>query len=243
MSMNEILLSLAAGMVLGLIIPVSLRLPSLRLSHRRRARRAIPSCRLQLSTLDRERAEAAHDAIERPRQAGALHALHQIRSMSSPTLPLVLGTLRKINPYVFEELVLLCLAERGFETWARDAYSNDGGVDGWAVIRDRAVVVQAKRWQGHVRHRDIRALSGVAAAAAGVGLFVHTGRTGRMSRVTARRYGVNILSGRQLYDLVVGNPLDLHWYEPEVPRELDVPLPASLPLYPAGARVLPALCH
>lgn len=122
----------------------------------------------------------------------------------------VIGALRRLNPYAFEELVAFCLSERGMAATVT-GYSRDGGVDAWAEREGRVVVVQAKRWKRHINNRDIVAIARVAERVNGVGLFVHTGRTGRLARAKAKRHAVGVVSGDQLVSLVLGLPFWISW--------------------------------
>jgi restriction endonuclease Mrr len=53
-------------------------------------------------------------------------------------LPVVLATLRRISPYVFEELLLICRQDQGWQIQRNFSYSGDGGIDGRvAMVKDR----------------------------------------------------------------------------------------------------------
>lgn len=68
--------------------------------------------------------------------------------------------LRKINPYVFEELLLLLAFERqGLKVERNASYSGDGGLDGKVFINGECWLIQARRYSraispGHVREFD-----------------------------------------------------------------------------------------
>lgn len=150
----------------------------------------------------------------------AIRILKALREQEDARLPEVLGQLRRMSPYAFEELIAFCLCERGYRGRTSGQYSRDGGIDGWACIGGVSVVIQAKRWRRHICNRDISQLAKVASAHSAHGLFVHTGRTGRLARRVARVRGVSIISGNALVDLVLG-------------RSLDSPIPKDI--FPAGA--------
>jgi len=161
----------------------------------------------------------------RPYLADAIETLLSIRQKDNPSLPAVLGALRSMNAYAFEELVVICLRERQMDGFAPRGYSRDGGVDAWGFWRGRAVVVQAKRWRRHICNQDIAALADLAENVAGIGLFVHTGRTGKKARRQALRRRVNVLSGGDLVAFVLGREFSMRWVVPEVPEAFDQPLP------------------
>lgn len=182
-----------------------------------------------------------HDlqAANRPRQTEAIEILTRLRGINDPRFPFILGALRKMNAYAFEELLAICLAERGLDGYCSPSYSHDGGVDGLAFYEGRVVVVQAKRWRRHISARDVRALSKVAERVAGIGLFVHTGRTGRASWRAARKHQVNILSGGDLVDLVLGRAVSIRWEIPALQTDVE-PLPGHLHSALEFARQVPA---
>ncbi|HID9282458.1 TPA: restriction endonuclease, partial [Serratia marcescens] len=57
-----------------------------------------------------------------------------------------LAYLRKINPYVFEELLLLAFERQGYAVIRNTSYSGDGGLDGQVIIEGKTYLIQAKRY-------------------------------------------------------------------------------------------------
>ena len=89
-----------------------------------------------------------------------------------------LGYLRKIDPYVFEELVLCTLERQGIAVVRNASYSGDGGLDGEFVYKGCRYLVQAKRYVGTINAAHVQAFGTlIAARQAQGGLFIHTGRT------------------------------------------------------------------
>lgn len=114
----------------------------------------------------------------------------------------VFAYLRKINPYVFEELLLLAFCEQGFRIEKSNVYSNDGGIDGYIYDeRNRAFLVQAKRYKGFINPKHVKAFAKVVNQRAYAGFFVHTGRTGTMAKEKLPR-NISIISGRRLLELL-----------------------------------------
>ena len=75
--------------------------------------------------------------------------LQQLRSqVTSVKLPMVIATLRKMNPYAFEELLLTCCFDQGWQIQRNFRYSRDGGVDGRVIISGKVYALQAKRYRG-----------------------------------------------------------------------------------------------
>ena len=123
-----------------------------------------------------------------------------------------LERLRSLDPYVFEEVILTAMSNRGYTIQRNSAYSNDGGVDGKVVIDDRLFVIQAKRYRGYIDAADVRAFARLCILSGCHGLFIHTGKTGAKSKqyesVTSQ---VTIISDDFLVDLCKGDELN---YEP-----------------------------
>jgi hypothetical protein len=55
--------------------------------------------------------------------------------------------LRKVNPYVFEEMILTALERRGIPVRRNNRYSGDGGLDGQFWVGSQRWVVQASAFQ------------------------------------------------------------------------------------------------
>jgi len=115
--------------------------------------------------------------------------------------------LRKISPYVMEELVLTCFEQQGITIRRNRRYTGDGGVDGRVYANGRAYLVQVKRYRRHINVRDVLEFTqhidrlGVAG-----GLFVHTGRTGQRSWEEVHATKVRIVSGQRFVDFVRAKP-------------------------------------
>ena len=114
----------------------------------------------------------------------------------------VFAYLRKMNPYVFEELLLLAFSEQGFRVEKSTSYSNDGGVDGYIYDeRNRSFLVQAKRYKGMINPQHVKDFSSVVNQRAYAGFFVHSGKTGAASKAKLPR-NISIISGRRLLELL-----------------------------------------
>lgn len=125
----------------------------------------------------------------------------------------ILTYLRKVDPFVFEEMLLSALEEGGFRIRRNRQYTGDGGVDGRLEAKDGThVLVQAKRYRSHVRPRDVEEFAGrVGSSDASIGLFVHTGRTGPESHRRKSNH-VQIVSGSQLVEMLL-NPAEFKLQE------------------------------
>jgi restriction system protein len=125
-----------------------------------------------------------------------------------------LGYLRKIDPYVFEELVLHVLERQGIAVIRNESYSGDGGMDGEFVHKGCRYLVQAKRYEGTISARHVQDFAAlVAERGQQGGLFIHTGRTPpAVYRGLRASQKITLISGQRLLDLIRGEPLAL-WGE------------------------------
>ncbi|EHD9203062.1 restriction endonuclease [Salmonella enterica] len=120
-----------------------------------------------------------------------------------------LSYLRKINPYVFEELLLLALEKQGLEVIRNRSYSGDGGLDGQVFINGERWLIQAKRYSRSISPQHVREFGELLAREGCRGFFVHTGRTGRKSLDSLRGYPqIQLVSGRRLLALLARGRAD-----------------------------------
>ncbi|MBO1810901.1 restriction endonuclease [Serratia ureilytica] len=113
--------------------------------------------------------------------------------------------LRKINPYVFEELLLLAFELQGYAIARNASYSGDGGLDGTVFIAGRTYFIQAKRYTRAITPSHIRDFGTLLQDARCEGFFIHTGRTGNLSRTLLQAHPqVHLISGQKLLALIAG---------------------------------------
>lgn len=116
--------------------------------------------------------------------------------------------LRKINPYVFEELLLLALTQQGMTVIHNPCYSGDGGLDGQVVINGERWLIQAKRYGRTIRPAHIDAFGELLRREGCRGFFIHTGRTGPVSRARLTLWpDIELVSGQRLLKLLNGTLL------------------------------------
>jgi restriction system protein len=117
--------------------------------------------------------------------------------------------IRQVDPFVFEEILLTCLQERGFKIKRNRRYTGDGGIDGiFFTPAKEKFLIQAKRYADainplHVKHF----VETVKRERATGGYFIHTGRTGLASKVNLMASSVEIISGNKLLNFLLGLPL------------------------------------
>lgn len=110
--------------------------------------------------------------------------------------------MRRMNPLVFEELIVYALSrKRHWKAWHGDRYSGDGGIDGYARYRGRKYYIQDKRYSGVINPQHVGAFARILSRDGVMGLFVHTGRTGKGSQAT-RSGRIVFISGNRLLELV-----------------------------------------
>lgn len=124
-----------------------------------------------------------------------------------------LNYLRRINSYVFEELLLLALENQGLKVIRNPSYSGDGGLDGLVFIAGTRWLIQAKRYSRSISPQHVRDFGELLSREGCGGFFIHTGRTGRKSHDGLQTYPqVRLISGQRLLNLLAGCA---GWYSQE----------------------------
>jgi restriction system protein len=122
--------------------------------------------------------------------------------------PRIYARLRAIDALAFEELLLESFAMRGHQITRNHRYTRDGGVDGQVTIAGRTWFVQAKRYASAIRPDYIEAFAQVCRRHRKLELFIHTRRTGGLSRSYLECYQyIELISGERLLALITGGPL------------------------------------
>lgn len=117
-----------------------------------------------------------------------------------------LAYLRKINPYVFEELLLLAFERQGYAVIRKPSYSGDGGLDGQVIIGDQKYLIQVKRYGRAITPSHITRFGALLRHHHCQGFFIHTGRAGQLSRALLQNHPhVHLVSGQKLLALLAGN--------------------------------------
>lgn len=118
----------------------------------------------------------------------------------------VIGYLRKINPYVFEETILTCIENSNIKVTRNKQYSNDGGIDGKISTKYGKILIQCKRYKGYINNKDVAEFAKkIDEYKCSYGIFVHTGKTGDKAKTTAlRSEKIIYVSGSNLTNLITG---------------------------------------
>ncbi|EDD2563060.1 restriction endonuclease [Salmonella enterica] len=135
------------------------------------------------------------------KQQSARRVLERIKTL--PGFPQKINYLRKIDPFVFEELLLEGFESHGFRTIRNKRYTGDGGIDGQVIIGKHRYLIQAKRYRGHIALQHVQEFDTLLKRHNCHGLFCHTGKTGAASKaVSFASDRMEIISGQRLIDLL-----------------------------------------
>jgi restriction system protein len=110
--------------------------------------------------------------------------------------------LRKIDPFVFEELLLTALEDQKVGIIRNERYTNDGGIDGRFKWQGKIALIQAKRYQAHINRQHALVFAEQVQSGKTYGIFAHTGRTGKGSFRALLLPNMLILSGDNLVKLL-----------------------------------------
>lgn len=118
----------------------------------------------------------------------------------------IISYLRKINPYVFEELILTAIENSNVYVVRNKRYSGDGGIDGIFKLKQGKVLVQCKRYGSYINNQHVLELSKlVKEKKYYYGVFVHTGKTGDKSKnIMKLEKNILFISGSVLVELILG---------------------------------------
>jgi restriction system protein len=112
--------------------------------------------------------------------------------------PKIITYLRKLDPFVFEELLLSALERNGHQVKRNKRYTGDNGIDGIFYKNGQPVYIQAKRYSGHISLEDVLQFIDTVNRHRVRGLFIHTGKTGEEVKRQVRSSSVEIISGSNL---------------------------------------------
>ncbi len=118
--------------------------------------------------------------------------------------------LRKTDPYIFEEMVLSALKRTGYKITRNNAYSGDGGIDGRALIKGKETLIQAKRYAGHISNKHVLEFMEICKRQKCKGIFIHTGKTGKLSAEHAGDE-LDIVSGERMLNLMKSKAFQPIW--------------------------------
>lgn len=112
--------------------------------------------------------------------------------------------LRKIDPFVFEELILLSFKKHGFKIKRNKKYTHDGGIDGRVKRNGQKYLIQAKRYSEYINIEHVREFIKVCRYNRMNGYFIHTGKTGaEVKELLKQNPQIKIISGEKLYQFFI----------------------------------------
>lgn len=114
--------------------------------------------------------------------------------------------LRKIDPYVFEELILLSFKNYGFKIKRNKSYSHDGGIDGRIKKSGEKYLIQAKRYSDYINIEHVKEFIKVCHKEKVCGYFIHTGKTGEETKALLKNNPqIKLISGKKLYEFFISD--------------------------------------
>lgn len=120
-----------------------------------------------------------------------------------PDFPRKIAYLRKIDPFVFEELLLHSFEAQGFKVVRNRSYTGDGGIDGVFYLNEEKFLIQAKRYKGLVSTNHIHTINAMAVNQGCYAVFCHTGKTPKTTLDFYRKHDSTlIISGEKLLNLI-----------------------------------------
>tara|TARA_Y100001960_G_scaffold331312_1_gene427930 strand:- start:12566 stop:13228 length:663 start_codon:yes stop_codon:yes gene_type:complete len=132
----------------------------------------------------------------------ANRTLKRMRSLNLQPMETI-AYLRKIDPFVFEEMLLSVFKEVGYKIKRNKKYTGDGGTDGQVWIDGKHHHIQAKRYSSYINKEHMKNFIQLNKEKKTKGLFIHTGKTGKETKALAKNHGIEIISGENLYNLVI----------------------------------------
>ena len=133
-----------------------------------------------------------------------LSKLEQIGVQSGPAAQFGYLRSKSVDPYTFEEAILSALKNHGLKIKRNRRYSGDGGIDGRAWHKGRLILIQAKLYRHHVAKKDVEQFCGLCKRRKALGLFVHSGRTGKGAKIFFDDR-VKVVSGERLLRFLAGD--------------------------------------
>jgi restriction system protein len=133
-------------------------------------------------------------------------ALRRIKKLESKgDIISIFNMLRShISPYVFEELVLTSFSQYGARVIRSKRYSGDGGVDGEIIYKGEKILIQSKKYTHYIKAADTKRHISICSMKKSRGLFIHSGKSGKMSIDAVANSSVKIISGDDLIKLFSG---------------------------------------
>ncbi|CAM4216841.1 restriction endonuclease [Treponema peruense] len=112
--------------------------------------------------------------------------------------------LRKVDPFVFEELVLISFKKQGFRIKRNRQYTHDGGIDGRVRKNGKKYLIQTKRYSDYINIAHVKEFIKTCRYYKVSGYFVHTGKTGEETKELLKKNPqIKLISGEKLYEFFI----------------------------------------
>lgn len=116
---------------------------------------------------------------------------------------------RTVTPFEFEELVYDALLKGGCKKVERPRYYRDNGLDGIVRYKGRYFYIQAKRYKGHIRKKDMVEFCKKVSRDGVNGLFVYLGKASKACEKVAENSNVMLIDSHKLMALFRGDSIRL----------------------------------
>ena len=136
----------------------------------------------------------------------AIQTIEKLNSFSGENIEgRQLSYLRKIDPFVFEEVLMYSMKMKGLNVIRNKRYTGDGGIDGKVIDKKgNKYLIQAKRYKSYINLAHVKEFGELVQKSKWTkkGLFIHTGKTGKGVYTELKNYPIQIVSGKKLIDLI-----------------------------------------
>lgn len=112
--------------------------------------------------------------------------------------------LKKIDPFVFEELLLSAFKNKGFRIVRNRKYTGDGGIDGIIYNKEnKKILLQAKRYSNYINRQHLKDFENIIFREKAIkGYFIHTGKSSAETRNMFSSSNIEIIGGNKLIELI-----------------------------------------
>lgn len=140
----------------------------------------------------------------RTRIIKAMRLFHFLKKPEFKTQPgRLFAYIKTIDPFVFEELLLISFQSRGLKVIRNKRYTGDGGIDGIVCLPSKhRIAIQAKRYQNHINAQHLKDFAAVLSNhGCSGGCFIHSGKTG-LAAYQQIPQTITLISGANLHRLL-----------------------------------------
>ena len=110
--------------------------------------------------------------------------------------------LKQVDPFVFEELLLLSLKFRGIKVIHNKRYTGDGGIDGIILLGNKRYAIQAKRYTSYITASHVNDFkTALINKGCSGGFFIHCGKSGK-ALYSHLDSSIHLISGSNLHQLL-----------------------------------------